>query len=81
MSSCFVELKKEISKGNLFGVKKLLETKRLPFDCVDPENGFSLLFYAILYKQEKVLNYLLKVCPQLGLVCSCLIIRVAVVES
>ena len=63
----FEALKKSISKGDLFTVKKILNSKRLPLDCVDPENGYSLLFYSILYHQHSIAEYLIEQEPNLAL--------------
>ncbi|KAI8851734.1 ankyrin repeat-containing domain protein [Chytridium lagenaria] len=52
-------LRDAIASGNLYLCKKIISKKKLPIQSPNPENGWPLLFYAIRYNQNEIVEYLL----------------------
>ncbi|KAJ3313221.1 hypothetical protein HDU76_002696 [Blyttiomyces sp. JEL0837] len=53
-------LREVIANGDLYECKKIISKKRLPLQFPDPMNGWPLLFYAIKYGQNEIVNWLLE---------------------
>ncbi|KAJ3104535.1 hypothetical protein HDU96_008900 [Phlyctochytrium bullatum] len=52
-------LRDAIASGDLYLCKRILHKKKLPLQSPNPENGWPLLFYAISYRQNEIVQYLL----------------------
>ncbi|KAJ3197702.1 hypothetical protein HDU67_003669, partial [Dinochytrium kinnereticum] len=52
-------LRDAIASGDLYLCKKIMLKKKLPIQSPNPENGWPLLFYAIRYNQNEIVEYLL----------------------
>ncbi|KAJ3201285.1 hypothetical protein HDU82_008233 [Entophlyctis luteolus] len=53
-------LKDSVATNDLEGFRRIVETKKLPLQCVDAQNGWPILFYAIKYHQNQIVSYLLE---------------------
>ncbi|KAH6563644.1 hypothetical protein BASA50_010343 [Batrachochytrium salamandrivorans] len=53
-------LKLAVGEGNLPLLRRLLKTKNLPLNVPDPENGWPMLFYAIAWHQNEMLEFFLE---------------------
>ncbi|KAI9106113.1 ankyrin repeat-containing domain protein [Phlyctochytrium arcticum] len=52
-------LRAAVAEGNLFRVKRFITRSKVPLRCPNPENGWPILFYAIRYNQNDIVNFLL----------------------
>ncbi|KAJ3003633.1 UNVERIFIED_CONTAM: isocitrate dehydrogenase (NAD(+)) idh1, partial [Siphonaria sp. JEL0065] len=52
-------LKDAVATADLAGFRQLVDQKKLPLQCVDAVNGWPILFYAIKYHQNTIVEYLL----------------------
>ncbi|KAJ3048647.1 hypothetical protein HK097_010356 [Rhizophlyctis rosea] len=52
-------LQTHVAEGNLAALRKLLTKKHMPLQCPDPSNGWPLLFYAIRFNQNNLVEYML----------------------
>ncbi|KAJ3083523.1 ankyrin [Rhizoclosmatium globosum] len=53
-------LKDSVATGDLAGLRQLMENKKLAIQCIDASNGWPILFYAIKYNQNTIVQYLLE---------------------
>ncbi|KAJ3037812.1 hypothetical protein HDV00_001313 [Rhizophlyctis rosea] len=58
-SSFQYQIQSYVAEGNLSAMRKLLSKKRMPLQCPDPVNGWPLLFYAIRFTQNNLVEYML----------------------
>ncbi|KAJ3072853.1 hypothetical protein HDU98_002776 [Podochytrium sp. JEL0797] len=53
-------LKDAVATGDLPAFRQLVDAKRLSLQCVDAVNGWPILFYAIKYNQNQIVEYLIE---------------------
>ncbi|KAI8608164.1 ankyrin repeat-containing domain protein [Chytriomyces sp. MP71] len=52
-------IKDAVATGDLDTFKEIVDKKKLPIQCVDAQNGWPVLFYAIKYGQNQIVSHLL----------------------
>ncbi|KAI8831206.1 ankyrin repeat-containing domain protein [Chytriomyces cf. hyalinus JEL632] len=53
-------IKDAVATGDLSEFKAMVEAKKLPIQCIDAQNGWPILFYAIKYNQNDIMTHLLE---------------------